>query len=139
MRGYGAKVHGKPQCQREYGNSLRCFFNLQFSGRLRPKINFACGAAGCVVRAAEGDADAAGVAPPGMAFAAGEGGTGFINLSVAVDVQMVVGKSLSVMACRPVQIDAADPAFRRRSQLVELAETDGFFGVCHVVSRPFTL
>ncbi len=139
MGSHGAKVHGKPQGQRQYGDDLRRFFNLRGGRRLRPKIDFACGAAGGVVRAAEGDADAAGVAPPGVAFAAGEGGTGFINLSVAVDVQMVVSKSLPVMACRPVQIDAADPAFRRRSQLVELAETDRFFGVCHVVSRPFTL
>lgn len=92
------------------GQYLRQFVGLRFGGGKNAQIGVVAVVSQCAQPAAQGDADAAAVAFPGVAFLFGQAVAGAVNGAVGVDVQMVIVIDLSIAACRPVQIDLRDAA-----------------------------
>ncbi|MDO5380964.1 MAG: hypothetical protein Q4E98_08860 [Acidaminococcaceae bacterium] len=99
---------------------MRQFVGLRRRRGIGPQFGVVAVVGLCAQPAAEGDADAACVAPPGVAFAFGQAGAAAIDRAVGVDVQVIVVVGLSIAACRPVQIDLRNAAPGAGGQVGEL-------------------
>ena len=142
MGHHTVRAVGKIQFLAEDGHDLGHDFNLFFRGRFAapvyhgfigipvvfrphcaPRRLGADGGgqfAGGVVPAAQGDADGAAVAHPGMGLALAEIIAGGIHGAVLVDAQVVIVIHLAVMASGPVQVDGGDAAPGQLRHLFDL-------------------